>query len=426
MQWDVFVRVIDNYGDVGVCWRLACGLAARGEQVRLWLDDLTALDWMAPGPVPGVTVQAWAPDSRFPAPGEVLVEAFGCDPAPEFIAACAESARAGGRFHAWINLEYLSAEPFVERVHGLPSPVLSGAGQGLTKHFFYPRFTARTGGFVRGPSGATAGSGNVTAGSGAEGVSGRTDWSSALPWAWVSAGSARAAPASPPPNPSSIPGSPAPAAACGGAPSLPAAIDPQRARADWLADRGALDTGERLISLFCYEPAALPEFLGSLAADPVPTRLLVTPGRARAAVDAAWARLDLEHPPWNHAGPLRREDLGWLTQTGFDRLRADWAFKLVRGEDSLVRAIWAGRPFAWQIYPQDDDAHQVKLDAFLDQMEAPDDWRAFHAAWNAPQPQMLPPLRLEGWGQAALGWRQRLLAQGGLVTQLLRFARKKR
>ena len=46
MQWDVFVRVIDNYGDVGVCWRLACGLAARGEQVRLWLDDLTALDWM--------------------------------------------------------------------------------------------------------------------------------------------------------------------------------------------------------------------------------------------------------------------------------------------------------------------------------------------------------------------------------------------
>ncbi len=359
MQWDVFVRVIDNYGDVGVCWRLACGLAARGEQVRLWLDDLTALDWMAPGPVPGVTVQAWAPDSRFPAPGEVLVEAFGCDPAPEFIAACAESARAGGRFHAWINLEYLSAEPFVERVHGLPSPVLSGPGQGLTKHFFYPGFTARTGGLLREPS-------------------------------------------------------------------VAAAIDPQRARADWLADRGELDTGERLISLFCYEPAALPEFLGSLAADPVPTRLLVTPGRARAAVDAAWARLDLEHPPWNHADRLRREDLGWLTQTGYDRLLAACDFNLVRGEDSLVRAIWAGRPFAWQIYPQDDDAHQVKLDAFLDQMEAPDDWRAFHAAWNAPQPQMLPPLRLEGWGQAALGWRRRLLAQDDLVTQLLRFARKKR
>ena len=132
---------------------------------------------------------------------------------------------------------------------------------------------------------------------------------------------------------------------------------------------------------------------------------------------------------WSWAGDMVaaiREDLGWLTQTGYDRLLAACDFNLVRGEDSLVRAIWAGRPFAWQIYPQDDDAHWVKLDAFLDQMEAPDDWRAFHAAWNAPQPQMLPPLRLEGWGQAALGWRQRLLAQDDLVTQLLRLARKKR
>lgn len=359
MQWDVFVRVIDNYGDVGVCWRLACGLAARGEQVRLWLDDPSALAWMAPGPVPGVAVQAWTPDTPFPEPGEVLVEAFGCDPAPEFIAACAETAKAGGRFHAWINLEYLSAEPFVERAHGLPSPVLSGPGQGLTKHFFYPGFTHRTGGLLREPT---------------------------------------------------VVGSP----------------DPQRARVDWFAQRGKPDTGERLVSLFCYEPAALADFLANLAKDPLPTRLLVTPGRARAAVDAAWSALDQQNPTWNLAGRLHREDLPWLTQPGYDRLLAACDFNLVRGEDSLVRAIWAGRPFAWQIYPQDDGAHQIKLAAFLDQLQAPDDWRAFHAAWNARQRQALPPLRLDDWGQAALRWRQRLLGQDDLVTQLIRFATKKR
>mgnify|MGYP002384307526 CR=1 FL=1 len=359
MQWDVFVRVIDNYGDVGVCWRLACGLVARGEQVRLWLDDPSALAWMAPGPVPGVSVQAWAPDSVFVEPGEVLVEAFGCDPAPEFIATCAESARAGGRFHAWINLEYLSAEPFVERTHGLPSPVLSGPGQGPTKHFFYPGFTPRTGGLLREPT---------------------------------------------------VSGSP----------------DPQRARAAWFAERGHADTGERLISLFCYEPAALVDFLANLAKDPLPTRLLVTPGRARAAVDAAWSALDQQQPAWNQAGLLRREDLPWLTQPRYDRLLAACDFNLVRGEDSLVRAIWAGRPFAWQIYPQDDGAHAVKLAAFLDQLQAPDDWRGFHAAWNGLQSQALPRLQLDVWGEAVLRWRQQLLRQDDLVSQLLRFATKKR
>ena len=43
MLWDVFCRVVDNFGDVGVCWRIAADLASRGEQVRLWLDDATAL-----------------------------------------------------------------------------------------------------------------------------------------------------------------------------------------------------------------------------------------------------------------------------------------------------------------------------------------------------------------------------------------------
>ena len=59
MRWDLFCRVVDNFGDVGVCWRLACELARRGDAVRLWIDDASALAWMAPDGMAGVEVGAF-------------------------------------------------------------------------------------------------------------------------------------------------------------------------------------------------------------------------------------------------------------------------------------------------------------------------------------------------------------------------------
>jgi uncharacterized repeat protein (TIGR03837 family) len=151
LRWDLFCRVIDNHGDLGVCWRLACDLASRGHSVRLWVDDPTALSWMAPQGADRVTVHGWtemAPDSAVDivgdGMGDVVVEAFGCDPPPAFVQAMAR------RPHppVWVNLEYLSAEAWVERSHGLPSPTPSG----LTKWFFFTGFTDRTGGLLREPA----------------------------------------------------------------------------------------------------------------------------------------------------------------------------------------------------------------------------------------------------------------------------------
>lgn len=147
MLWDVFCRVIDNHGDLGVCWRLSADLAARGEQVRLWVDDASALQWMAPQGRAGVDVWPWREPLPEVAPGDVVIEAFGCDPPDRFVA---DMARAECP-PVWINLEYLSAEDYVERSHGLMSPVLSGPGAGLRKWFFYPGFTPRTGGLIREP-----------------------------------------------------------------------------------------------------------------------------------------------------------------------------------------------------------------------------------------------------------------------------------
>ena len=66
------------------------------------------------------------------------------------------------------------------------------------------------------------------------------------------------------------------------------------------------------------------------------------------------------------AGPtLTAYLLPFLPQSRFDRLLWACDVNFVRGEDSFVRAQWAGRPFVWQIYPQAEDAHLVKLEAFL-------------------------------------------------------------
>ena len=203
-QWDIFCKVIDNFGDIGVCWRLAADLATRGQRVRLWVDDASALAWMAPIGCDGVQVLPWtdSPDMSCleNTPCDVLIEAFGCEVAPEFIAASAHIAWATGQNDAskllWINLEYLSAERYVARCHGLTSLVSSGLAAGLQKVFYYPGFTLETGGLLRER----------------------------------------------------------------GLVSRKANFD----RAGWLKHQGIVWQGEALVSLFCYEPPALAQLLDDL------------------------------------------------------------------------------------------------------------------------------------------------------------------
>jgi len=344
MHWDLFCRVVDNFGDIGVCWRLAADLGARGQAVRLWIDDPSALAWMAPQGAPRVEVRPWAEAGDAEA-GAVVIEAFGCDPPPAFVAHMA--ARAAPPL--WINLEYLSAEAYVRRSHGLRSPQLAGPGKGLDKWFFYPGFEPGTGGLIHEPG----------------------------------------------------------------------LIDARRSfdGAGWLQSRGWTPRpGERVASLFCYASAPIAALLQTLADQP--TLLLLTPGAAAQA--AALAR-----------PPLRCLALPWLAQPDYDRLLWACDLNFVRGEDSFVRAQWAGAPFVWQIYPQHDAAHAAKLEAFLDRMLADADTalatglRALWRAWNGlgPWPATLPAI--DGWRALAIRWRDGLLAQADLTTQLRRFAAEK-
>ena len=376
LLWDVFCRVIDNFGDIGVCWRLCADLASRGHTVRLWVDDASALQWMAPGALAGnwlgVAVHSWTDSSSAPVlaalpPADVWVEGFGCEIAPEFIAARAYSTGATGQNNikppVWINLEYLSAETYVERAHGLPSPVLAGPARGWTKHFYYPGFNQRTGGLLREPD-----------------------------------------------------------------------LLERRHQFDrdaWLRQIGVTpQTDERLVSLFCYEPPALDLLLTQLVQWPDRTRLLVTSGRATAAVKAALEHKNSLQPAWNMREALSISYLPTLSQRDFDHLL--WACDLncIRGEDSLVRALWAGKPLLWQIYPQSDAAHHEKLDAFLDMLGASASLRRWHAVWNGLEvptaTDALAHADLENWSQITHMARSRLLELGDLTSGLADFVLKKR
>ena len=349
-HWDLFCRVIDNHGDIGVCWRLAADLAARGVQVRLWIDDASALPWMAPEGAAGVTVLDWPVNvcDNDVVPGDVVIEAFGCELPDDFVRRMAAMPRAP----VWINLEYLSAEPFVERTHGLVSPQLSGPGAGLRKRFFYPGFTARTGGLIR--------------------ESGLLDRQQSFDVA------------------------------------------------AWLRALGAqAREGERIVSLFCYEQLALTALLDQLAQQP--TLLLATHGHAARQV-AQCLGGELQR------GALRAQLLPALAQRDYDHLLWSCDLNFVRGEDSFVRAQWAGKPFVWQVYPQDDGAHLVKLEAFLSlftggaEPTSTEPVRALWQAWNAARPE-LPALPCgPGWARDCAAWRASLWAQADLSTQLLGFA----
>lgn len=334
LLWDIFCRVIDNHGDLGVCWRLARALAARGHQVRVWVDDARALAWMAPQRPAGIELRDWPPGALDVTPGDIVIEAFGCEPPPDFVARMAARTPPP----RWVNLEYLSAEDYVERSHGLASPQFHGPGAGLTRHFFYPGFTPRTGGLLREP----------------------------------------------------------------GLLDEAAAFDGRA----WLASHGwPAHPGERVVSLFAYDNPALPVLLERLAQQP--TLLLACPG-------------PLQQQVADRPG-LRTVALPYLPQDDFDRLLWACDLNFVRGEDSFVRAQWAGKPFVWHIYPQDDDAHHDKLEAFMRRADLPDDWRALWRGWNglSDLPAAIPPLAPAA-AQAGR-WRAQLAAQPDLVTQLQSF-----
>lgn len=347
-HWDIFCQVVDNYGDIGVCWRLARDLHAKGVAVRLWLDDASHLPWLAPDAASsGIALMAWQDAAQHYQPGAVLMATFGCV-LPPAVLQTGEALPAQQR-PLWLNVEHLSAETYVERMHLLPSPRFAPDGSSWNQVFFYPGFSPATGGLLR-----------------------------------------------------------------------EADLHQRQAAFDkniWLAAQGiAPAPGAKLISLFAYEPARLAQWLHILSQQGQPQHLLVCAGRGQAAFVQTVTQLGLQ----------ANQQLSWtllpfLPQAEFDQLLWACDVNMVRGEDSWLRAIWAGKPFVWQIYEQDDAAHEDKLAAFMQRAALPAAVQNIYRWWNG-MPSAPPDWSaLTQAGCTFSQLRQDLWAQKGLSEQILHF-----
>jgi uncharacterized repeat protein (TIGR03837 family) len=307
-RWDIFCKVVDNFGDAGVAWRLARMLAAEhGLDVTLWLDQPAALARIAPDVVAdrplqrahGVVIRPWADPFPAASPAEVVIEAFGCGVPDAYVAAMAACPSPP----TWFVLEYLSGESWVEGTHGLASP---HPRLPLARRFWFPGFTATTGGLLRERS--LFGARDAF----------RAD-AAAQAGLWASLG---------------VP--------------VPAA-------------------DETRISLFCYPNRMLPALLDAWTDGDRPVVCVVPEGVAAGALDL-WAGGAVPHPGGAALarGRLRLHVVPFVAQDDYDRLLWACDINFVRGEDSFVRAQWAARPFVWHIYPQAGNAHLTKLRAFLD------------------------------------------------------------
>ncbi|PUA30887.1 MAG: hypothetical protein B0W54_05875 [Cellvibrio sp. 79] len=365
-SWDIFCRVIDNYGDIGVCWRLARQLAnEHHQQVRLWVDDLNSLIRIWPDvqntgqqQCAGVEIRHWA--EPFPAKinvAQVIIEGFACDIPDPYLQEMAAQ-KCAGQPPVWINLEYLSAEKWVEDCHGMTSV---HPATGLRKTFFFPGFTPKTGGLLR--------------------------------------------------------------------------------ERDLLSNRDSIDkhlfleqievqqkSGSLLVSLFAYENPATASLLSAWINSPTPIHCLVPNGKILTSINQVLGT-ELETGQHWQQGNLSIDAIPFLTQADYDLLLWTCDINFVRGEDSFIRAQWAGKPFVWHIYPQDEQAHMIKMDAFLSLFlagkgaEFSDKLHRLWHNWNEFEntgeswEKMLE--QLPEWQVATGDWCQDLVQQPDLACQLV-------
>jgi uncharacterized repeat protein (TIGR03837 family) len=392
----LFCKVVDNYGDIGICWRLAKQLQREhGIAVTLWVDDLRSFQRICPEValaeevqhILGVTVRYWwmhegddgekgegAEEAAFSVAdvADIVIEFFGCDIPPAYIRAMVQCEPRP----VWLNLEGLSAEEWVEGCHKLPS---SHPRLPLMKYFFFPGFTEKTGGLLH-----------------------ESD------------------------------------------------LEQQRrqfqttpmAIADFLARFGVTEAqaASLKISLFCYPDAPVSALFDAWQLGDTMITCLVPEGVAQPAVQAFLGAQAKAGAVATH-GALTVRVLPFVAQSDYDKLLWVCDINFVRGEDSFVRAQWAGKPFIWHIYPQDEQLHHKKLRAFLQRQGSRDSMKSVSALslrWNGvvadtdggacTQPSLSDLWQQFQFDMADIAfesghWQSRMLANGDLATNLLAFSR---
>lgn len=373
----VFVRVIDNYGDAGVGWRLSCLLAEYLHMhVRLWIDDTDALNKLVPASEQQtqITIEAWQGDAIMrqqlsaAADPVLVIETFGCELPPQVLE------RMGQCRPLWLNWEYLTAEDWAVGLHAMSSL----QSNGLEKYFWFMGIDADSGGLLCEP----------------DYLAEREKFRQ----------------------------------------------QPQLQQAFRQEYGLPLQHTGQLWLVFAYTSGQWAQWMAMWQQADTPVTLWLAGGQVIESLRAAKliAPEELQQDgDICELGNVTLVRIPFVPQAAFDRLLwlADAA--IVRGEDSFVRALWAGLPFFWHIYRQDDDVHLHKLHAFwfkamqgwpaelrqaftvlsddlngaesVSSLKREQAWRYLCAHWQS-------------WVKSAAAWSEMLHGQDNALEKLARFS----
>lgn len=327
-------------------WRLARQLTEeKNWRIRLWVDRLEHLTRLEPAIDPmlatqmcqQIEVRQWPSSWQPVKPHPIVIAGFSCDLPDEYLKELAAQAAP-----VWVQLEYLSAEDWVDSFHGLHSH----RSDTLKPVFFFPGFNDKTGGLIR-----------------EQDLLAERD-------RWLATHQSR----------------------------------------PWLATHGIdIDESTTIASVFTYPHAPLHLLIEQLQHTGKRFHLIIPS--------------DAPLPVTTNSERVTCQAIRFLTQPEYDKLLWSCDINLVRGEDSFVRAIWAGKPMIWQIYPQNDGVHHAKLNAWLERAKPPElvaqtmrDWADGELA--TPISEVFANDQWAKWRQASLAFSAELAHQTTLATRL--------
>lgn len=344
----IFCRVIDNFGDAGIAWRLSQILATEFDcAVTLYIDHLPTLSAIVPDiqasskeqNVHQVRVKDWDLSIEENSIPQAVIEMFACE-IPHHIRTIIQKHQP-----LWLNWEYLSAEDWVEDCHMMPSL----QNNGVVKYFYFMGFTHKTGGLLR-----------------------EKHLSFHLPTLFR---------------------------------------QPEKMR----------------LFCFAYDNPIWQHHLQTWNDLSWNVEIFI----AGETLYNAFQRFTSFQAAFQQ-GKIHLQ--AFVPQADFDDLLQSFDMLIVRGEDSFMRAQYSGKPFFWHIYPQEEQAHLPKLNAFWNRVyhHFPENLKIAHQAlsdelngaicltdevrqnhWHTLWTQY------PAWHQAHLNWRKKLFELPSAVEKLV-------
>ena len=306
----VLCKVLDNFGDIGVVYRLCRSLMDVDSSLKLNLvvSDLKTFRRMAEGINPEKSFQTYRGWNIFDwndretcgkyfseNPPSVILQTFQCG-LPDWLddIIYGEEFSKSGHSCRIVNVEYLTAEKWADDFHLLEGATRSA---NVKKNFFMPGFTKKTGGLILDR--------NFTE--------------------CLADGRYR------------------------------------KSKIDSLAKEIHFSEDDFNILVFSY-PKDFAFFFTAVERFSEKSARRIRVHLAPGAGEESFKKTEAMYGKKNFSVDY----LPYLSQETWDAFLCSMDFLFIRGEDSFARAALSGIPFLWNIYQQDEEFHLVKLKAFLD------------------------------------------------------------